>query len=349
MNQKIVKELLLMISIIYLSYFSSFSQDSTGFLPKYSKYVQSDSLGIDFSNFLVLRMYLKINRDNYTFTDEDKNKWKYKSNPRPSLGLGFSYRKLTVNAGINLPYILDKKNNFGETNNLFIDMNFTFSKYSLSILSSIIKGYYYDQNDFIELRPDIEKISSSIYLFRHRLESEKPLRMIYFNDALVNKTEGAFINGYALHLNFFKGDSSVFDKNVAINEAYKIQNYGAVYLIGYTKCWIFNKKFYTVASLMGGAGLGLNRYVGNESNSFIAVVSEGRYQVGAGFNSYRCQFGGYLDGFVGFDKSIGAPVYILQNQLVFKLVFAYRFLPKWLKKIDPYFDKATKIQKELLK
>lgn len=349
MFQKIIKSKIFIFSISLFFVFRANSQDSTSFLPRYSKYIKSDSTGINFSNFLVIRSYLKINRDKYTFTDENRNKWSYKSNPKPSLGFGYSYRKLTINAGINLPYIIDKKNNYGETKNFFFDMNFTFSKYSISILSSRIKGYYSTENNNIEIRPDIEKTSSSIYFFKHKLKSEKPLRMIYFNDALVNTSEGAFIDGYALHFTFFKGDSSVFYYDSVINQSFKIHNYDAIYLLGYTQCWVFNKKFYLVTSILGGGGLGINRYIGDKNKNFLSIIGESRYQLGAGFNTYRCQFGGYLDGFVGIDKSIGSSVYILQNQLMFKLVFAYRFLPKWLKNIDPYFDKASKLQKKILK
>ncbi len=351
MNYKIFnKTFFIFISFMMMFMFLS-SQDSLSSLPRYLKYIKSDSSGIDFSRFLTSRTFFQVNRSRFTFKDLNNNKSIYISNTQPSIGLGLSYRRLTINTSFNIPYVLSKKHQYGETSNFSFDMNFVVKQFSLNILINNVEGFYRKNSNEFFIRPDLKQSSINLYLFKNKLNSGKPLRMIYFNDALIKKSEHSILAGVGLHFSGFKGDSSIsYDENgIYNNPIYKVQNYGAVYLLGYNQCWIIKKDFYLVLAGLGGGGLGVNRFFGDISENYLSLIGEARYQVGAGFNSYRFQIGSFLDGFTTVDKSLGKQNYVLQSELMFKIVVAYRFLPKWLKKVDPFFDEAKKIQKRVLK
>lgn len=175
---------------------------------------------------LTARYYNSVKYSRYAIRDNRyKGRLQYRSNENLILGVGVSYRKATLNLGLNFPFVnswdQDKK---GETRYLDAQFHYYLDHYVFDAWLSTYKGYFLANphslttqpldDESYPIRPQIWNTNLSFSLMRVLNSKKFSFRSTFAQDEWQKKSAGSFLIGAEYNMVFNSADSSFIPSNM---------------------------------------------------------------------------------------------------------------------------------------
>lgn len=278
----------------------------------------------DLSDSLALRVY-GINKFNgFTLRDNVISKEvQYSPNRNLNLGLGVNYKWFGLGVAVNLPFLNDDNEKYGNTRRFDAQTHIYTRKYLIDFYGHIYSGFYianpqvylpkWDAAMNFPQRQDIGVFSlggSVLYIFK----SEKySARAAFVQTEIQKKSAGSFLlGGYVTYFGAV-GDSTFipFELRDTMNTAlsfkqFGVFNYGISF--GYSHTFILWKKFYLSFTVVPGFGISRHSIVykapiQNREGSVLSARFLAR--TAFGYNTVR-SFGGIVASADSYSGNTGA-------------------------------------------
>jgi hypothetical protein len=257
---------------------------------------------------LTTRLYTSRKYTDFKMRDREKNATlNYHPNDRLNLGFGATYRAITLNIGINFPFINKDDEKYGKTDYLDLQSHMLFRKLTIEFYLSFFKGYHianphsillnYDETGVFPQRRDLLTINGGItayYIFNNKKFS---YRAAFNQDERQKKSAGTFLAGPAIFSNYIEGDSSLIPNNVFPEDFFdyyqlKRGRYTkALICAGYAHNFIVKEKIFFTLSLITGFGGGFMKIYSEENDieslNNIDVSLTYTFRSAVGYNSKR--------------------------------------------------------------
>jgi hypothetical protein len=230
----------------------------------------------DYTRDLTARLYFSRKYAGYGVRDYRQNQeLLYRPNHRLNFGVGLNYYFLGLNLGVNMPFVNNDDDRYGQTRYLDAQSHIYLSKFTVDLYLQYYKGHYLSKpQDWIEnwqpgspfpKRGDLRTISTGIsvhYIFNHRRFS---YRAAYLQNEWQKKSAGTFLAGSEFYRVHMQADSSVtaparglapFFGGVQFSQSV-VYSFGAN--AGYAYTFVYKSNFFLSLALVGGVGLGSSR------------------------------------------------------------------------------------------
>ncbi len=293
-----------------------------------SNYIES------YADKLTMRLYTSRKFTNFTLTDDlVKPNLEYRPNDRLNLGIGATYYGLTLNIGLNFPFVNDDDDLYGETAYLDLQSHILMRKFTIELWFSYYQGYHignpgntipeWDDEDNYPYRGDINSIVggiSSYYIFNHNKFS---YRAAFVQDEWQKKSAGSFLVGGSIYAVNVRADSSFIPYDIYDSNFFRGYDFNRSFFTtisangGYAHSFIIKKKIFFTISLLGGIGVGNSKLIAIESNPKPSVNkttmnANFTFRFAFGYNSQK-----YYVGFSNVYSSFSTPSPIEKTSMAF--------------------------------
>lgn len=335
------------VNLTFLCFSSLFSISQDVELSASKKHIIDTNYIEDFSESLVLRLFIKKKFNEVSIEDtKNNNEIVYLPNQSGALGVGFNYKWLGLDLAFKVPNSDSVNNDLGKTKSFDLQANVYMRKFTVDVFFLNYEGYYVD-NSAKYGSPD-EKIkyanletgiigANFNYLFNHKKFS---YRAAYLQNERQKKSAGSFILGIFFSQNYIRNKNGVIPNNFKDDfwqssniEDAKYTFIGAQF--GYAHSFVL-KKFYLTTSL--GLGFGsLSKRIKTLDNPSTktnqSVNSKVQFRGAIGYNGDRFNIGlqGTNDTFIFSEEEETQVSYQVGS---IKFFIAYRLkAPKFLEKV----------------
>lgn len=319
----------------------------------------------DYSHILTGRAYLSTKDNAFALRSPRSKDLMYKPNNRINWGMGASYRALTLNIGIRMPFVNDNDDVFGNTRYIDAQANILTKRTATNLFLQIFNGYHVRDHTLEEVgwpalaerpyRPDVYQFNIGFSSLRVTNNDRFSYRASFNQDAWQKKSQGSWLlGGYAT---FFavRADSSLvpsligdrFTPEVSLRRG---DLFDAGPMGGYVHTFVHREHWFLTLSTVAGGGLamqGLTYPDALREDEATRVNTGAGYRLqlraGAGYNSIRHyvgisfnqeQVGHLLDHRQRFTWSVTNIRFNVVRRFNMKVGFMDRGI-KWLKKKGP--------------
>lgn len=270
-----------------------------------------DSLYVeDFSNILTGRAYFSTKDNAFALRSRRPGKnLNYHPNNQINWGLGASYRALSLNIGIRMPWVNNNNDEFGNTRYLDAQANIHTKRTATNLFLQIFRGYHLPDYTLAELnwpalaerpyRPDVRQFNVGFSSLRITNNDRFSYRASFNQDAWQKKSQGSWLFGGYMTFFGVRADSSLVPQ--AIQDRFtpevrmrKGDFFDAGPMGGYVYTFVHKQHWFLTLSTVGGAGLAVQGLTYPDSNSELEGrrIDSGagwRFQLraGGGYNSKR--------------------------------------------------------------
>ncbi|NOX46916.1 MAG: DUF4421 domain-containing protein [Chlorobi bacterium] len=279
-----MKSINIYIIIVILVWMNSISSSLKGQVLDKSILGHPDSNYIEsFADQLTMRLYTSRKFTNFTLSDDEvKPSLEYRPNDRLNLGIGATYYGLSLNIGLNFPFVNNDDSLFGQTSYLDLQSHLLMRKFTFELWFSYYQGYYignpqktipgWDIADNYPQRGDINSIVGGVsgyYIFNYNKFS---YRAAFIQDEWQKKSAGSFLVGGALYAVDVQADSSfipydIYDTLFFAGTDFKRSFFTTISANGgYAHSFIIKKKVFFTLSLLGGIGVGNSKIETTDGN-----------------------------------------------------------------------------------
>ncbi len=226
----------------------------------------------DFTRDLTTRFFFSRKYTRFNIRDYDQNQeLRYRPNDRLNVGIGINYYFLGLNLGINMPFVNDDDQLYGNTRYIDAQSHIYLPKLVTDLYLQYYKGYYlsnpqnwiddWNRNQLFPQRGDMRTISTGLnlhYIFNHRRFS---YRAAFLQNEWQKKSAGTFLLGGECYLIDVKGDSSLtfpaantpFLDGIQYNRSFQ---YSLGANAGYAHTLVYRTNYFLTLSLVTGIGVG---------------------------------------------------------------------------------------------
>ncbi len=293
-----------------------------------SNYIKS------YADKLTMRLYTSRKFTNFTLSDKlVKPDLEYNPNDRLNLGIGATYYGLSLNIGINFPFVNNDDDLYGETAYLDLQSHLLMRKFTFELWFSYYQGYHignpentipdWDIEDNYPKRGDINSTVGGVsgyYIFNYNKFS---YRAAFTQDEWQKKSAGSFLVGGSIYVVNVNADSSFIPYNIYDTSFYNGYDFVHSFFStisangGYAHSFIIKKKIFFTISLLGGLGVGNSklRDINGEAATSIGKITMNTnftFRVAFGYNSQK-----YYVGLSNVYSSFSTPSPIEKTNLAF--------------------------------
>ncbi len=272
-----------------------------------SNYIES------FADQLTMRLYTSRKFTNFTLSDDEvKPNLEYRPNDRLNLGIGATYYGLSLNIGLNFPFVNNDDSLFGQTSYLDLQSHLLMRKFTFELWFSYYQGYYignpqktipgWDISDNYPQRGDINSTVGGVsgyYIFNYNKFS---YRAAFVQDEWQKKSAGSFLVGGSVYAVNVSADSSFIPHNIYDTNFYRGYHFNRSFFTtisangGYAHSFIIKKKVFFTISLLGGIGVGnsiIETTDGIPKNTIGKTTMNGNFtfRIAFGYNSRKTYVG----------------------------------------------------------
>lgn len=264
----------------------------------------------DYSNILTTRAYFSTKDNAFALrsTNAGRN-LEYHPNNQINWGLGASYRALSLNIGIRMPWVNNNDDRFGSTRYLDAQANIHTKRTATNLFLQIFRGYHLRDYTLGEVawpalaelpyRPDVRQFNLGFSTLRITNNDRFSYRASFNQDAWQKKSQGSWLIGGYMTFFGVRADSSLvptaiqerFTPGVRMSQG---DFFDAGPMGGYVYTFVHNNHWFVTLSTVGGAGLSLQglSYAENNGAQEQRRTDAGagwRFQLraGTGYNSAR--------------------------------------------------------------
>lgn len=269
----------------------------------------------------------------------------YRPNIAYIFGFGATYKTLTLNIGLNLPFNKKYNYKYGDTKHLDLQSHLYIKKYTIDVYVQFYKGFfledpqqnlsYWPSTEIYPQREDIRVINTGAniqYMFNYKKFN---YRTIFTQDAWQKKSAGSWILGGDIYYITSRGDSSLVPKNISNPDFYMGYRFNKIHIFsigpngGYGHTFVVKKHWFLSLSFLGGVSAGFSKLysdIREELNKTgITLNFTTNLRAGIGYNSRL-----YYIGLTYLNQSIlnQAPVergWISFDTGLFRLTLSRRF------------------------
>jgi hypothetical protein len=263
----------------------------------------------DYSHILTGRAYLSTKDNAFALRGNSAKDLVYKPNNRVNWGLGASYRALTVNIGIRVPFLNEDNDVYGGTRYFDGQANVNTKRIATNIFLQYYRGYHLGSYKLTEVdwpalaekpyRPDLSQFNIGFSSLRITNSDRFSFRASFNQDAWQLKSQGSWlVGGYAT---FFavRGDSSLVPSALADGFTAGVSMrrgdfYDAGMMLGGVYTWVYKENWFLTLSSVMGMGVAIqnltyqNPITDLEQKGTNAGVGwRAQIRAGAGYNSSR--------------------------------------------------------------
>lgn len=234
----------------------------------------------------------------------------YRPNANNNVGFGFNYKWLGVNIAVNLPFINDDDDKYGDTKFLDLQAHLYLRKFVADFYGQYYQGFYHAETGrrisngiaqkAISFRPDIINRDLGLtiqYIFNDKRFS---YRAAFLQNEYQKKSAGSFIVGGEMLIWEMRGDSSLVPAAALQDGFYdglpftRTSQLNAAVNAGYAYTLVIARHFFVTASLTLAAGA--NRTVfrfsdGRPQDNGLGWQLNNTVRFAAGYNSSEYYFG----------------------------------------------------------
>ena len=277
--------------------------------------VPLDSLFVrDFSNRPTVRLYMSRKFNGLVVGAQDRfGDLNYRPNGHFNIGLGASYKRLTLNIGLPVPFAGNDVPRKGRTRFLDAQATLHSNKQATNLFLQVFKGYHitthalqrlgWDQTTEVPYRPDLVQFNIGISSLRIVDHAHFSYRATFNQDAWQQRTKGTWLyGGYATYY-VLNTDSTLIPTAIAAEFSPTMAVTQAAFLDlgpmgGYAHTFVYRKHWFLTLSGAFGAGPSVQRIElpGPEGGSTQWEVGPGYHiqtRAGIGYNS-RYRYAGIL-------------------------------------------------------
>ncbi len=263
----------------------------------------------DFSNRPTIRLYVssKFNsmvvRSNEAFTD-----LRYRPNGHYNIGIGASYRRLTLNIAVPMPFVSSDVDEKGRTRFLDAQATLHTQRQSSNLFLQVFKGYHitshsperigWDQTTTYPYRPDLVQFNIGLSSLRIVNHTRFSYRATFNQDAWQQRSQGTWLYGGYATCYVLKADSALvparlndeFSTSAAIRKGLFV-DVGP--MVGYAQTFVHRKHWFFTLSGALGVGPSVQRLVlpvleGSTIRVDLGPGYHAQWRAGIGYNSrYR--------------------------------------------------------------
>ena len=266
-----------------------------------------------YADQLTTRLYTSRKFTNFTLSDHElKPNLEYRPNDRLNLGFGATYYGLSLNIGLNFPFVNNDDDLYGTTSYLDLQSHLLMRKFTFELWFSYYQGYYVGnpQNsipswDIKNNYPQREDINSTVggisgyYIFNYNKFS---YRAAFVQDEWQKKSAGSFLVGGSVYAVNVSADSSFIPYNIYDTNFFRGTHFNRSFFTtisangGYAHSFIIKKNIFFTISLLGGIGVGnskLSAIKGNSKPSINKMTMNGNFtfRIAFGYNSRKTYVG----------------------------------------------------------
>lgn len=222
-----------------------------------------------YKRYLIVRAYESTKFTNFRFSDGG-SKLIYKPNEHNNAGVGFTYKFISLNLGLHVPFADKDEEKYGKTRQLDLQTHICPKKFIVDFMGQFYRGYYlfnpeirtnYQSTDIIK-RPDVRTRDISLivqYVFNNKHFSyNAPL----YQNEVQKKSAGSFIAGGGIYHTHVRADSALTPADMRDSAFFNASRFNIASHIGlgisagYGYTLVVHKYFFATAILSAGAGLG---------------------------------------------------------------------------------------------
>jgi hypothetical protein len=275
-------------------------------VPYDSNYISS------YSTDYTTRLYSSIKYSMMGYDDGNvSERLAYKPNNKMLLGIGVNHGILGLNIGINLPFINEDDDKYGETKYYDFTLRVFAPKFNLTGYLQNYRGFYlrntstmiqgWQEGDPYYIRPDVRTNTIGLdisYIFNN---SRFSIRSAVVQTEWQKKSAGSMIVGGSIIYNVTVGDSSLVPTRIISPYFYggldfnRSDNFSIGPQIGYAYTLVIKRHFFITGSINGALNAGFTRLqpVDDEDKIKSGLIAGFRTEVliSAGYNSSRWYFG----------------------------------------------------------
>ncbi len=230
----------------------------------------------DRTNDLTVRLLGSRKYTYWNLRDNDIDEvLQYRPNANNNVGFGFNYKWLGVNIALNIPFMNDDDDKYGETTFLDLQAHLYLRKLVVDFYGQYYEGFYRAETarrisngiaqKAVSFRPDIINRDLGLtvqYIFNDKRFS---YRAAFLQNEYQKKSAGSFIAGGEVFVWEMRGDSSLVPAEALQDGFYdglpftRTSQLSAAVNAGYAYTLVIAKRFFATASLT--ASVGANRTV----------------------------------------------------------------------------------------
>jgi Domain of unknown function (DUF4421) len=273
---------------------------------------------LDYTHLLTTRVYMSTKFNAMTVDDrEQASHLEYRPNTNVNLGVGASYRALTLNIGLGIPFLNSDDSLRGDTKYLDAQGNMYGRRFAINLFAQLYRGYYIDQLSFPgfgepgtaytealredRLRPDIRQRNLGASVMHILNNTQFSYRAAFNQDAWQRRSAGSWLVGGNFVYQGMRADRSVVPDAIDSlwRESLRFKRLDQVELGGmggYGHTFVVQRRFFF--SITACLGLGLVRNTSSvEANEGYARRTHwggnlrSQARIAAGYNSARTNVG----------------------------------------------------------
>ncbi len=235
----------------------------------------------------------------------------YKPNSKFLPGIGINHGFLGLNIAINLPFLNQDDDKYGETKYYDLTARVFSPRFNSTLYLQYYRGFYlsntrdmvpgWEYGDPYYTRGDIRSVTAGldlIYIFNSRKFS---YRAAVIQNEWQKKSSGSFLGGGSIIYNATFGDSSLVPSHLYYQSFYdglkidRSNNFSLGPAFGYAYTVVIKKHYFIMGSLNGSGTIGFTRFIIHENDekvkSGVVFGLRSEILVSAGYNSEKWYFG----------------------------------------------------------
>ncbi len=264
----------------------------------------------DYSTILTARAYFSTKNNAFALLSRNSGRnLSYHPNNQINWGLGASYRALTLNIGIRMPWVNNNDDKFGKTRYLDAQANIHTKRTATNLFMQVFTGYHLQDYTLAEVgwpalaelpyRPDVRQFNIGFSSLRITNNDRFSYRASFNQDAWQKKSQGSWLFGGYMTFFGVRADSSLvptaiqdrFSPEVRISRG---DLFDAGPMGGYVYTFVHRQHWFLTLSTVAGGGIALQglSYAENfgeteQRRNDAGVGWRLQFRAGAGYNSQR--------------------------------------------------------------
>lgn len=264
----------------------------------------------DYSTILTARAYFSTKNNAFALLSRNSGRnLSYHPNNQINWGLGASYRALTLNIGIRMPWVNNNDYKFGKTRYLDAQANIHTKRTATNLFMQVFTGYHLQDYTLAEVgwpalaelpyRPDVRQFNIGFSSLRITNNDRFSYRASFNQDAWQKKSQGSWLFGGYMTFFGVRADSSLvptaiqdrFSPEVRISRG---DLFDAGPMGGYVYTFVHRQHWFLTLSTVAGGGIALQglSYAENfgeteQRRNDAGVGWRLQFRAGAGYNSQR--------------------------------------------------------------
>lgn len=235
----------------------------------------------------------------------------YRPNNKMLLGIGVNHGYLGLNIGINLPFMNQDDDKYGETKYYDFTLRMFAPKFNLTGYLQTYRGFYlrntstiiagWEEGDPYYIRSDMRTNTIGLdisYIFNSNRFS---YRAALVQTEWQKKSAGSMLIGGSFFYNFTTGDSSIVPSKTSYPGFYDSVHFKRSNIfsigphIGYAYTLVFKKHYFLTGSINGSLNIGSTKLIlieeDEEIKSGMILALRTEFMISGGYNSDRWYFG----------------------------------------------------------